>query len=152
MTYCVNAPLDLTEDRTLQAQYMWDWHVRRAIMGCEDEYVLRRVLEAGDDTYEGNIAWDEDERHYCSPAFLEAVRRWGRKKTHVFVVRELREKKAPLMDWRRQLILALDGDDAVLVKVVRDHAVSLKMLLRASYEENQSHHEGVPGIVAGTSA
>lgn len=136
LTYCVNASLTLTEDRTLQAQYMWDWHVRRALMGCADEQVLRCVLGAGDDTYEGNIAWDENERSYASPVFLEAVRRWGRKKTHVFVTHELREKKAPLMDWRRQLIVALNGDDAILLRVVREHATSLRVLLKESYEDD----------------
>lgn len=135
-TYCVNTSLQLTEDRTLAAQYMWDWYVRRAIMGSTDERVLRRVLEAGDDTYEGNIAWDESERSYASPAFLEAVRRWGRKKTYVFIMRELREKKAPQMDWRRQLMIALDGDDdTILLKTVRDFAPMLKGLLNTSYKE-----------------
>jgi hypothetical protein len=135
-TYCVNSSLQLTEDRTLAATYMWDWYVRRAIMGSTDEKVLRRVLEAGDDTYEGNIAWDESERSYASPAFLEAVRRWGRRKTYVFITRELSEKKAPLMDWRRQLMIALDGDDdAVLLKYVKECAPMLKGLLNTSYKE-----------------
>jgi hypothetical protein len=135
MTYCVNSELSLTEDRTLSATYLWDWYVRRALMGCEDERVLRRVLQAGDDTYEGSIRWDADELSYCSPAFLEAVRRWGRRGTYVFVTRELTEQRAPQMDWRRQLLIALDGsDDATLLQVVRSHASELRGLLRASYD------------------
>ena len=63
MTYNYIRFLDLTEDRTITHQYMWDQAITGAIARCEDEHIIRDFVLAPTDTYEANAIFSEYVTH-----------------------------------------------------------------------------------------
>ena len=59
MTYNFIRHLELTEDRTIAATYMWDQAVTGAVARCEDEAIIRSFVLAPADSYEGTASFSE---------------------------------------------------------------------------------------------
>lgn len=55
LTYNDLESLELTEDRTVRYQYMPQYRVACAYLCCEDERLLRKILTAEDNTFEGGL-------------------------------------------------------------------------------------------------
>lgn len=70
-TYNCLTKLTLTEDRTVKDQWYPIYYITNALMECEDEDILRKVLTASDDTLEGCLNFGE----YGTPgeAFLRVT-------------------------------------------------------------------------------
>ena len=59
MTYNHIRFLDLTEDRTIAAPYIWDQQITQVIARCTDEEIIRRFVLAPADTYEAVATFSE---------------------------------------------------------------------------------------------
>lgn len=59
LTYNVKTPIELTEDRTAKHDYQPRFAVQRALQSLSDERMLRRVLTADRESYEGLIGFDK---------------------------------------------------------------------------------------------
>ena len=75
-SYDVQAEIKLTEDRTAEDQWSYEWEVRRAIEDCDDEEIVERVLLADKEThFEGGLAFGGALRGKPSEAFVNVVMR-----------------------------------------------------------------------------
>ena len=136
-TYSVEIDLTLTEDRTTSS-WMWDYYVRHAIMGLTNENIIRRILQAKDDTYESSIIWDASEYTYCTPEFLRCVSLYGKKSTYVFAAHEKQKIIREQLSWRRVLLNAMDANDSdEIVSAVRANSVPLRALLNRTYSDDE---------------
>lgn len=110
-TYNINDTLLLTEDRTLQHPWMFEHYVKRAIMGSTNESFVRSVFNAPNDTFEHQISWDANDKSYATPEFIKFVTLWGGARHTTVFVDKTAIRTEPTVDWRREVIIALDTDD-----------------------------------------
>jgi hypothetical protein len=57
LTYNVLSGVKLTEDRTIHSQFEFSHEVAKAVAMCNDESVIRSVVEAPKDSFEHNLDW-----------------------------------------------------------------------------------------------
>lgn len=57
LTYNVHSDVTLTEDRTIKNQFEFALRVARAVAECDNEEVIRAVLQAPENTFEHNLDW-----------------------------------------------------------------------------------------------
>lgn len=56
-TYNVHSDVTLTEDRTIKNSFEFSLRVARAVAECDNEEVIRSVLQAPKDTFENHLDW-----------------------------------------------------------------------------------------------
>jgi hypothetical protein len=54
-TYNCLTKLELTEDRTVKYSFMPGHYITRALLACEDEEIIRRVITASDEVFESSL-------------------------------------------------------------------------------------------------
>lgn len=72
-TYNLNIPIDLTEDRTIKNPFFIEYYAKIAIMQCDDEDLIERIIMAPKDTFEYQMDFDKSVKP--SHAFMNAVER-----------------------------------------------------------------------------
>lgn len=70
-TYNILSDLELTEDRTVKYGYMFDFHAERTIVELKDKDLLRSLLTAEKDTFEGALSYSSAGKP--SDEFMEVV-------------------------------------------------------------------------------
>lgn len=71
LTYNIKGTLDLTEDRTVKYDFIARSRIQRALQAIACPVMMRRVLSAGNNTFEGGVTFDSD--YDTSDCFVETA-------------------------------------------------------------------------------
>jgi len=146
--------MQLTEDRTLAAQYLPAFYAVRHVAASTDKDFIKAVLQADEGTWEhsfdySNISGEPTQQ------FLEMARIYGRRSAlggYLRIHDPVTRSAVASMDWRDELLGVLDvkPDDIAaftewdeVERVVKKHRSKLCELLRADLKEHPK-----PGFVA----
>lgn len=68
-TYNIKGQLDLTEDRTVRHDFIARFRIQKALQAITDPVMMRRILTADSNTFEGGVTFDPD--YETSDCFVE---------------------------------------------------------------------------------
>lgn len=114
-TYNVKSPIELTEDRTAKYEHHLHWPIQQATQSLVSVNMLRQVLTAKNDVFEGHTTYDKD---------------WPTSEQFISVARQLIASGVGIRESARSLIKKLD-DKAGNWPEITLTKVQLSMLDRA---------------------
>lgn len=146
-TWNILSAMQLTEDRTLAAQYMPAYYAVRQVVRSKDKDFIRKVLEADENWFEHSFDFSNIS---VAPTqeFIECARIYGRR-SHVggylnIFDPQSRPARASI-DWRLELIGVLEPPEWESIdwndvrRIVDRNKTQLKEILQADYDSSSVH-------------